>query len=233
MAGVNEWAESPLFFCRKHSQKRRGEKTLAADLAKIREMAQRAAASHGLDVVDLDFHGAGKQRALRVFVEKNAAEREKLAELARSGGADALEDFGGADAVELALKDQLAGVTHKDCEVFSQDFGTLLDVEEAVPGAEYTLEVSSPGLDRKLTSAKEFERFDKSLVKLQTFSAVNGNRHWQGRIVKVSGGNLELDLSAVTQKRQKGAKGAHKTLAAQSVEIEIANVEKAQLVPEI
>lgn len=206
---------------------------MAADLTTIREMAQRVAASHGLDVVDVDFHGAGKQRALRVFVEKNSAERAKLSELAKSGGADALEDFGGADAVELALRDQLAGVTHTDCEGFSHDFGTLLDVEEAVPGAEYTLEVSSPGLDRKLTSANEFERFSQNLVKLQTFTAINGNRHWQGRIVKVGAGKIELDLSALKQKRQKGAKGSQKTAAAQSVEIEITNVEKAQLVPEI
>src|SRR5258708_11743302 len=206
---------------------------LAGDLATIRQMAQRVAASHGLDVVDVDFQGAGKHRALRVFIEKNAAERAKLAEVAKSGGADALQDFGGADAVDLALKDQLAGVTHADCEAFSQDFGTLLDVEDVVPGAEYTLEVSSPGLDRKLTSASEFERFQQNLVKLQTFTAVNGNRHWQGRIVKVGKGKLELDLSAVKQKRQKGVKGAQKSSTPQSVEIEITNVEKAQLVPEI
>jgi ribosome maturation factor RimP len=219
----------PTFLLQKIGRKR----SVAADLTTIREMAQRVAASHGLDVVDVDFHGAGKHRALRVFLEKNAAERAKLAELAKSGGADALEDFGGADAVELALKDQLAGVTHTDCEVFSNDFGTLLDVEEAVPGAEYTLEVSSPGLDRKLNTANEFERFAQNLVKLQTFNAVNGNRHWQGRIAKVSDGKLELDLSAIKQKRQRGAKGSQKSAPAQSVEIEITNVEKAQLVPEI
>lgn len=207
---------------------------MAADLIKIREIAQRVAASHGLDVVDIDFHGAGKHRALRVFIEKNAAERVKLAELARSGGADALADFGGADAVELALKDQLAGVTHTDCEVFSNDFGTVLDVEDVVPGSEYVLEVSSPGLDRKLTSPSEFHRFEHNLVKLQTFTAVNGNRHWQGRIVRSFGGKVEIDLSEMKQKRQKGAKkGTQKAAPAQSVEIEIANVEKAQLVPEI
>jgi len=227
MAGVNEWAKAHFSFAEKAID------IMAADLATIRQMAQRVAASHGLDVVDVDFQGAGKHRALRVFIEKNAAERAKLAEMAKSGGADALQDFGGADAVDLALKDQLAGVTHADCEAFSQDFGTLLDVKEAVPGAEYTLEVSSPGLDRKLTSASEFERFQQNLVKLQTFTAVNGNRHWQGRIVKVGKGKLELDLSAVKQKRQKGVKGAQKSAPPQSVEIEITNVEKAQLVPEI
>ena len=49
--------------------------------------------------------------------------------------------------------EQLSGVTHEDCAEFSRDFGVLLDVEDLVPGAEYTLEASSPGLDRKLTEA--------------------------------------------------------------------------------
>src|SRR5258708_34304575 len=80
---------------------------LAGDLATIRQMAQRVAASHGLDVVDVDFQGAGKHRALRVFIEKNAAERAKLAEMAKSGGADALQDFGGGDGRGLALKGQV------------------------------------------------------------------------------------------------------------------------------
>ncbi|MGK4277597.1 ribosome maturation factor RimP, partial [Escherichia coli] len=47
--------------------------------------------------------------------------------------------------------DQLAGVTHEDCANYSRELGTILDVEDAVPGGEYLLEVSSPGLDRKLT----------------------------------------------------------------------------------
>src|ERR1700722_1621767 len=194
---------------------------MALQMDEIRRLAERVAASHHLEIVDVEFGGGGKSRALRGFLEKDAAERKRLAERAAAGE---VEDLPKGVPVEL-----LSGVTHEDCAAFATDFGTLLDIEDAVPGAEYTLEVSSPGLERKLTSAKEFERFDKSLVKLQTFSAVNGNRHWQGRIAKVSGGKLELDLSAVKQKRQKGAKGAHKTPAAQSVEIEIANVEKAQL----
>ena len=50
-------------------------------------------------------------------------------------------------------------MTHEDCADFSRDFGVLLDVEDLVPGAEYTLEASSPGLDRKLSRAEDFERF--------------------------------------------------------------------------
>src|ERR1700677_2428163 len=110
---------------------------MALDVDQIRATAQRVAASHGLDVVDLEFHGGAKHRILRVFIEKNAAERKRLSEEIP------------ADAVPVAAE-QLSGVTHTDCEVFSRDFGTVVDVEDLVPGAEYTLEVSSPGLDRKL-----------------------------------------------------------------------------------
>ena len=55
--------------------------------------------------------------------------------------------------------DQLSGVTHEDCAEFSRDFGVLLDVEDLVPGDQYLLEASSPGLDRKLTKPEDFLRF--------------------------------------------------------------------------
>ena len=79
--------------------------------------------------------------------------------------------------------EQLSGVTHEDCAEFSRDFGVLLDVEDLVPGEAYTLEASSPGLDRKLSRPEEFERFRGCLVKVQTFEPVRNNRHWQGRLV--------------------------------------------------
>ena len=202
------------------------------------------AESHGLDVVDLDFAGGGKFRALRVFVEKNAAGRAKLAEAAAAARAQEAEpaDEEDAEYVEGAVPqavlegtlsiEHLSGVTHEDCEQFSRDFGVLLDVEELVPGStEYTLEVSSPGLDRKLSRAEDFERFTNSLVKLQTFTPVMGNRHWKGRITQFRDGNLTLDLSDVKQKKAKPGK-AVKAAVAETVEIELANVEKANLVPE-
>jgi ribosome maturation factor RimP len=54
--------------------------------------------------------------------------------------------------------DKPGGVSHADCETVSQQVGTILDVEDVIPGGSYTLEVSSPGLERKLTKAKDFER---------------------------------------------------------------------------
>jgi ribosome maturation factor RimP len=96
-----------------------------------------------------------------------------------------------------------------------------------IPGASYTLEVSSPGLDRKLFRPADYERFTGSVVKLTTQQPVNGNRHFEGRLESFQGGRLTLDLSATRKKRRQG-EGAPEKL-----EIDLANVEKANLVPEI
>jgi ribosome maturation factor RimP len=193
---------------------------MAVQLDEIRATAQRIAASHSLDLVELEFQGGAKFRTLRVFVEKNAAERAKLAEAAAAG---TVEDLPKGVPAEL-----LSGVTHEDCAKFAQDFGTVLDVEDLIPGAEYTLEVSSPGLERKLFGPEDFTRFQGSLVKIQTFSPVNKNRQWQGRLTKFIDGVLTVDLSAVKQKGK-----AKKAVTEQTVDIALANVEKAHLVAEL
>jgi ribosome maturation factor RimP len=97
-----------------------------------------------------------------------------------------------------------------------------------MPGS-YTLEVSSPGLDRKLTKAKDFTRFTGSRVKLTARQPVNGNRHFEGRLESFDNGRLTLDLSVASHKSRKKIGEA----AGQKIEIEFANVEKANLVPEI
>ena len=193
----------------------------------IRSAAARVAASHGLDLVDLEFIGPAKERTLRVYLEKNAEGRAKLkAEIA--AGAEGLPER----LVEGSLSvGQLSGVTHEDCAAFSRDFGVLLDVEDLVPGAEYTLEASSPGLDRKLSRAEDFERFTGCLVKVQTFEAIRNNRHWQGRLVAGAdagaSNSITLDLNSVKQNSKSRKSGVS------TVEIALGNIEKAQLVPEI
>jgi ribosome maturation factor RimP len=195
---------------------------MALNLDTIRATADRVAASHHLEVVDLEFQGGAKFRTLRVFIEKDTEGRSKLAEKARSERAE--EDVTIPKGVPV---ETLSGVTHEDCAAFAQDFGTVLDVEDLMPGAEYTLEVSSPGLERKLHRPEDYTRFTGSLVKVQTFSPVNNNRHWQGRLTKFEGNVLTLDLSAIKQKGK-----AKKAVTAPTVEIPLANVEKAQLVAE-
>src|SRR5579883_2780092 len=120
---------------------------MALNLDQIRSTAQRVAASHGLDLVDVEYQGAGRNRFLRIFIEKNAEERAKLAAMPAE---EAGEERGHA-----VNREQLSGVTHDDCQAFSRDFGTLLDVEDLIPGAEYILEVSSPGLDRRLHGVED------------------------------------------------------------------------------
>jgi ribosome maturation factor RimP len=196
---------------------------MALEIETIRTTADRVASSLGLEVVDLEFQGAGKHRALRVFVEKDAAGRARLAEQAATEQGASLLPKG-------VPVEALSGTTHEDCEAFARDFGTVLDVEDLVPGAEYTLEVSSPGLERKLTRAADYERFRGSLVKLQTFAPVENNRHFTGRMTGFDGQELTLDLSAVKQKG-KGKKA--QAAAGAVVKIPLSNVERAHLVAEI
>ncbi|MEO6911148.1 MAG: ribosome maturation factor RimP [Edaphobacter sp.] len=183
----------------------------------IRATAERVAASHNLDLVDIEFQGGGKFRALRIFIEKNAIERAKLSETAVP------EELPKGVPVEM-----LSGVTHEDCATFAQDFGTVLDVEDLIPGAEYTLEVSSPGLERKLSSAADFTRFQGNLVKIQTFTPISSNRQWQGRLTRFADNIATIDLSAVKQKGK-----AKKAATEHIVDIPLANIEKANLVAEI
>jgi ribosome maturation factor RimP len=168
------------------------------ELARVQEIAERVAASLGLEVVEVEMRGAGKARMLRIYIDKPAA-----------------------------ASDERAGVTHEDCANLSREVGTILDVEDAVPGGSYVLEVSSPGLDRKLSRAADFARFAGGRVKVTTRNPVNGSRHFTGRLESFCEGRLTLDMTPASQKAKLGES------AAQKLEIDLANVEKANLVPEI
>jgi ribosome maturation factor RimP len=176
---------------------------MALDVDRVREIAERVAASSGLEIVEIEFLGGGKARMLRVFLDKPAA---------------------GTDPVAGAVH----GVTHEDCANFSREFGPILDVEDVMPGS-YTLEVSSPGLDRKLIKAADFTRFTGSRLKLTTRQPVDNNRHFEGRLESFQDGRLTLDLSVASHKSRKKMGAA----AGEKIEIDFANVEKANLVPEI
>ncbi len=141
---------------------------------------------------------------------------------------------GGKSRMLRITIDKPGGVTHDDCANLSREVSTILDVDDAVPGGTYTLEVSSPGLDRKLQKPADFERFTGNLVKLMTREPVNNNRHFQGRLERFANGRLTLDVAQVSKTKQKKM-GIHsaKRGDGQQVEIELANIERANLVPEI
>jgi ribosome maturation factor RimP len=158
---------------------------------------------------------------LRVFIDRHGKDQP---ENDRPGAAADRLDEGRLNG------ERPEGVTHEDCVAFSREFGTIIDVEDAVPGGPYVLEVSSPGLDRKLTKAADFERFRGCRVKLTTREPVNDNRHFEGKLESCENGRLLLDLSAGRKDKKK--MHPHEGAAAK-VEIELGNVEKANLVPEI
>ena len=160
-------------------------------IEKVREIAERVAASAGLEIVEVDLRGGGKARMLRIVIDKPN------------------------------------GVTHEDCANLSREVGTILDVEDVVPGSSYTLEVSSPGLDRKLIRAADYERFTGSRVKLTTRQPVNGDRHFEGKLESFREGRLTIDVTPL-RKKVKVSEGESRKL-----EIDLGNVEKANLVPEI
>ena len=129
---------------------------MAFDAERVHAIAERVAASSGLEVVEVELRGGGKSRMLRVFLDKPA------------------------------------GVTHEDCAQFSREFGTILDVEDVVPGA-YTLEVSSPGLDRPLIRPDDYRRFAGRRAKLVMREAVDGQTFFKGTLGGVEEGHVIID----------------------------------------
>jgi ribosome maturation factor RimP len=157
--------------------------------------------------------------------------REVVERVAASSGLEVVEvelkGSGKARMLRIFI-DKPEGVTHEDCANLSREVGTILDVEDVIPGDSYVLEVSSPGLDRKLVRPADYERFTGSRVKLTTRNPVNGSRHFEGRLESFQDGKLTVDMSQ-PQKRKSRVEES----SAPKLEVELANVEKANLVPEI
>jgi ribosome maturation factor RimP len=190
----------------------------------VREIAERVAADLGLEVVEVELRGTGgKSRMLRVYIDRAVSGAEFRVSNS-DGQADRREPNG----------DGISGVTHEDCVAFSNEFGTILDAEDAVPGSAYTLEVSSPGLDRKLVKPADYERFAGKLVRVTTREPIEGRRNFQGRLQGLQDGRVSLTLEEGKGKRTK-EKGKREIAPAPSgpgIEIELENIEKANLTPE-
>lgn len=168
-----------------------GSRWMVAELNQIRDIVGRVAATHGVEVVEVELRGGGKARTLKITIDKPE------------------------------------GVNHEDCANVSREVSTILDVEDAVPGSSYTLEVSSPGLDRKLLRSQDYLRFMGSRIKVMTREPVNGNRHFEGKLQSFQDDRLVLELTS-----GKKPKPGH-AQPGKIVEIHLANVEKANVVPEI
>jgi ribosome maturation factor RimP len=145
------------------------------NLEKIREAAERVARSEGLEIVDVEWK-IGKQRFLRVYIDR----------VPPAISAEAI------DGEELASP--YAKVSHADCERVSQQLSVILDVEDLVPGPGYVLEISSPGMDRALKTAADFQRFAGRLAKVSTSQPIGEAKFFEGRLKGFAEGKVRMEL---------------------------------------
>jgi ribosome maturation factor RimP len=140
-----------------------GHGTAVEAVERIREAANRVVESHGLEVFDIQLRRESTGWVVRVFID-------------RPGPSGTPEDSVGIE----------------DCAAVSRELSTILDVEEPLDRA-YTLEVSSPGLDRPLRGARDFERFTGRAAKIVLDEPVNGQSAFAGRIRGVEDGTLVFE----------------------------------------
>ena len=154
-------------------------------LERVREMATRVASAYGLDIFDVEMKRERGQQVLRVILD-------------RPGPASTPEE----------------SVSIGDCARVAEELGTMLDVEDVVPG-EYTFEVSSPGLDRPLKKERDFVRFAGQKVRVKVRVPVEGQRNFVGVLGDTREGKVALEVEGKT------------------VVFDLANLDKARLVPVI
>jgi ribosome maturation factor RimP len=155
------------------------------NLEKIREAAERVARSEGLEIADVEWK-VGKQRFLRVYIDRVPPELPPFETQGKQGDPIAGEE---------AAAGSYAAISHADCEKVSKQLSVILDVEELIPGpAGYTLEVSSPGLDRALTKAGDFQRFTGRLAKISTAEPIGEAKFFEGRLAGFADGKVRMEL---------------------------------------
>jgi len=132
-------------------------------LEQVRVIAERVARSHGLEVWDIVSRREPQGQVVRVFID-------------RPGPAATPEE----------------SVSIEDCELVSREIGTILDVEDPLPFA-YTLEVSSPGLDRPLRGENDYRRFAGRLAKIVVSEAVDNQKAFEGRLRGMEDGTVLLE----------------------------------------
>lgn len=89
--------------------------------------------------------------------------------------------------------DKAGGVAHGDCELMSDKFGALLDEDDPIPGDSYTLEVSSPGVERKLSKPRDFERVLGQKIRVSLREPIGGQKSFEGKLVSVVGEAVTLE----------------------------------------
>jgi ribosome maturation factor RimP len=146
--------------------------------------------------------GVDRDRIRQLALETIEGQGYELVELELKGG--------GKHSVLRVFIDKPAGITHQDCELVSEQLGTVLDVEDLIPFS-YTLEVSSPGLDRKLVKDSDYTRFAGKLAKVQTRVPLQNQKTFRGRLRGLQddnvllempkGGSMEIPLDVIQEAR--------------------------------
>jgi ribosome maturation factor RimP len=125
-----------------------------------------------------------------------ASKIEEIAQrVARSEGIEIVEveaKGGGKSQLVRISIDKPGGVSHADCEFISHQVGTILDVENVIPG-HYTLEVSSPGVERKLLKPGDFERFRGKTAKVTLREPLEDQTYFEGVLAGCDGGIVSLE----------------------------------------
>ena len=122
--------------------------------------------------------------------------------------------LGGKGGMVRIFIDKPDGIDLDDCEKVSLAVSALLDVEDPVPG-NYNLEVSSPGLDRKLTKIEHFQRFEGETVKVQMRFPIEGRRRFRGTLVSSDDENIVVEVDG------------------ESHSLPLKTIDTARLVPEV
>ena len=91
--------------------------------------------------------------------------------------------------------DKPEGVTLDDCELISQQVGTVLDVEDVIPGQQYRLEISSPGVERRLLKLEHFARYTGEKVRLALREPIDNRRRWEGTLRGVEDGIILFEAA--------------------------------------
>ena len=128
------------------------------------------------------------EKVVEIVERVGAAEGVEIVEVELKGGV-------GSRILRIYI-DKPEGVTHTDCEKVSGEVGTILDAEDVIPGSQYTLEVSSPGVERKLSKPRDFERFIGQKVKVTLRDPVETQKKWEGTLLSFADGAITLRTSS-------------------------------------
>ena len=163
-------------------------------LGRVRDAAERVARSYGLEIFDVQLRRESVGTVLRVIIDRPdpAASPSQGSDEASASSAAGARTPG----PPTSPFDDSIGIA--DCQRVSQDLSALLDVEEEdleqpALGQAYTLEVSSPGLDRPLRHEADYRRFRGRLAKIVTAAPVNGQSAFAGRLAGVEDGTVLLE----------------------------------------